>query len=129
MSYLVDEEGRFALALAPGVYVLRARFEGALSSSLRVDLSHGPVEGLELVLTDLVELILLREQGEWRGARYELRDEEGLTACAGSFRGPEPLVLRTAHGRCELLVELDGRRVHEATLVLEREPVTHRIGW
>lgn len=129
MSYFVDEEGRFSLSLAPGVYVLRAKFEGALSSSLRVDLSQGPVEGLELVLAQSVELILQREQGEWRGARYELRDEEGLTACAGSFAGPEPLVLRAARGRYELLVELDGRRVHEATLVLEREPVTHRLGW
>jgi hypothetical protein len=129
MSYFVDEEGRFSLALAPGVYVLRARFEESVSSSLRVDLSHGPVEGLELVLAESVELILQREQGEWRGARYELRDGEGLTAGAGSFEGPEPLVLRAAKGRYELLVELDGLRVHEATLLLVREPVTHRFGW
>jgi hypothetical protein len=129
MSYIVDEEGRFSLSLSPGVYVFRARFEQSLSSSLRVDLRHGPIEGLELVLADAVELVLRRDHGEWRGACYELRDAEGLTALTGSFAGPEPLALRAAEGRYELLVELDGLRVHESALVLEREPVTHHLGW
>ncbi|MEQ1890960.1 MAG: carboxypeptidase-like regulatory domain-containing protein [Planctomycetota bacterium] len=130
MHFGVDLDGSFALTVGSGQHALRAHAHGSPSSIVRVDTRQGPVEGVLLPLLAPVAVVLRREHGDWRGARYAVLDAEGQALAQGAFRGPEPVKLRLFAGQHRLLVSApDGAPLYDRSFVVESDTLVLPLAW
>lgn len=130
MHFGVDLDGSFALTVGSGQHALRAHAHGSPSSIVRVDTRQGPVEGVLLPLLAPVAVVLRREHGDWRGARYAVLDAEGQALAQGAFRGPEPVKLRLFAGQHRLLVSApDGSPLYDRSFVVEAQSLVLPLAW
>jgi hypothetical protein len=129
IAYGVREDGSFDLEVAPGLYALRVSGGRPVPIAL-VDLREKSFTDLELATRDHGEVVVQRQRGEWRGVRYEIREESGLVSEHGRLYGPEPVRFALAQGGHRLrCIDALGSVLHDAPFQVGAEPSVVRVGW